>query len=163
MEVNIMKKLFFISMATLVLGACANDDTTTGTDSASSSVEVSESMSSESSMVSESSSSVVESESQTGVDEDTTDEEDLADVSDSDLENAKAVSEYDAYEELSAQNVFDPADYEGHLVTDNQGTRVFLFRDENKQMYKTIFVKNNNRLKVIDLQKDQMVFNEQIN
>lgn len=151
-----MKKLLFISMASLVLGACAND-TTTDEDTTSSEVAVSEVMSTESSMVEEESSTVVESEEMEA------DEADLEEVTDSDLESAEKVSEYAEYEELDAQDIFNPSDYEGHLVTDNQGTRIFLFRDGDNQMYKTIFVKNNNRLKVIDLQADQMVFNEQIN
>ena len=163
-----MKKIFFISMATLVLGACTNDNTTTDVDTTSSSVEVTESMTSESSMVSESSSMASESSSMEGVESEDMDDadvsdEDLADVPNSDLESAESVSEYAAYEELAAQDVFNPADYDGHLVTDNPGTRIFLFRNGDMQMYKTIFVKNNNRLKVIDLQADQMVYNEQIN
>ena len=156
-----MKKIFFISMATLVLGACTNDNTTTDVDTTSSSVEVTESMTSESSMVSESSS--MEAKESEDVDDADVSDEDLADVPNSDLESAESVSEYAAYEELAAQDVFNPADYDGHLVTDNPGTRIFLFRNGDMQMYKTIFVKNNNRLKVIDLQADQMVYNEQIN
>lgn len=129
-----MKKLLFISMASLVLGACANE-ATTDDDITSSEVAVSESM-------------------LTGTD--------LEDVSDSELESAEKVSEYAEYAELGAQEIFNPSDYEGHLVTDNQGTRIFLFSDGDNQMYKTIFVKNDNRLKVIDLQADRMVYNEQI-
>ncbi|UJF15637.1 hypothetical protein LZ578_11890 [Jeotgalibaca sp. MA1X17-3] len=154
-----MKKLLFISMASFVLGACATD-TTTEDETTSSEAAVSEFMSTESSIVEESA-TVVESE-EIEADEGTTDA-DLEDVSDSELEGAEKVSEYAEYEELDAQDIFNPSDYDGHLVTDNQGTRVFLFSDGDNQMYKTIFVKNNNRLKVIDLQADQMVYNEQIN
>src|SRR5699024_937528 len=88
------------------------------------------------------------------------DEDDMEPASEEDLEEAEKVADYSQYEELQAQDVFNPTDYEGHLVTDNQGTRVFIFRSGDEQAYKTVFVKHDKRLKVIDLKQDQLVLNE---
>ncbi|SFH58379.1 hypothetical protein [Pisciglobus halotolerans] len=50
----------------------------------------------------------------------------------------------------------------GYIVTDNPNKRVILFEDGHEKAYKTIFIKNANRLKVIDLQGDGLVLNEKI-
>ncbi|WP_159446046.1 hypothetical protein [Carnobacterium iners] len=52
--------------------------------------------------------------------------------------------------------------YESRLLTDNQGTRVMLFSKNNEQLYKTVLVKNNNWLKVIDLKADNLVLDGKI-
>lgn len=160
-----VKKMLFISMAALTLGACASDGGAANTDPASSDTAVSESqesaVSSAASSEKESSSDTVSSEEAADNDNEAT-SEDLADIDDADLEGAEQVSEYADYEELAAQDIFDPADYEGHLVSDNPGNRIFLFSKDGQQSYKTIYIKHDNRLKVIDLQADRMVFNERI-
>lgn len=98
------------------------------------------------------------------VDQEDVEEGDLEDVSDDELEKSEEIDDFSEYEELDDLGVFNPDDYDGHLVTDNQGTRVMLFKskEDNIQSYKTIFVKNNSRLKVIDLRQDKMVYNDVI-
>lgn len=52
------------------------------------------------------------------------------------------------------------------LVTDNEGTRVLLLsNDANKKQYKTIYVKNTGRLKIIsvDGSEDGLIYNDVIN
>lgn len=151
------KKLILLSFSALLLGACStgNNADETPTEEPETSMEETSSMTEDSESMEE------DSESAENEDEDMeSEEEDHDPVSEDDLKDAKEVSEYSDYEELDKQDVFEPEDYDGHLVTDNQGTRVFIFKKGNEQAYKTIFVKHDNRLKVIDLKKDDLVFNE---
>ncbi len=54
-------------------------------------------------------------------------------------------------------------EYEEIVKTDNANKRVILFEDQNhNKLFKSIYIKHDNRLKVIDLAKDQMIFNEVI-
>ncbi|MGM0829059.1 MAG: hypothetical protein ACQEU4_12600 [Bacillota bacterium] len=51
-------------------------------------------------------------------------------------------------------------DYSFQTVTDNEGERVLLLIDKNGvEQYKTIFIKNTNRLKIIKINEGQ-IFNE---
>lgn len=50
-----------------------------------------------------------------------------------------------------------------NVQTDNQNNRVIIFSDqEKKKRYKSIFIKRQNRLKIINLDDDVQVFNEVI-
>jgi len=49
------------------------------------------------------------------------------------------------------------------IETDNQNNRVIIFSDESKiKKYKSIFIKKQNRLKIISLDNDGQIFNEVI-
>ncbi|WP_232790044.1 hypothetical protein [Bacillus sp. SN10] len=52
-------------------------------------------------------------------------------------------------------------DYTFQMVTDNRGERIFhiLDKDDRKQ-YKSIFIKNTNRLKIIKINGGGLIFNE---
>lgn len=51
-------------------------------------------------------------------------------------------------------------DYQYDIVTDNSGNRIMFLLDENSEkQFKTIFIKNESRLKIIDLDAGQ-IFNE---
>jgi ABC-type glycerol-3-phosphate transport system substrate-binding protein len=55
----------------------------------------------------------------------------------------------------------DNKDYIFETVTDNPGKRILYIVDENgNKQYKTIFVKNTSRLKIINLNGNGIVFNE---
>ncbi|WP_432352484.1 hypothetical protein [Sporosarcina sp. A2] len=71
-------------------------------------------------------------------------------------------NELDSYEEYSTiVDVADVNGLKGVVETDNPGTRVILFEDETgKKTVKSIFIKNENRLKVISLDNDGMLYNE---
>lgn len=89
--------------------------------------------------------------------------EEMAPASEEDLEQSEAVSEFTDYPELSSQDIFNPEAFDTRLVTDNPGTRVFIFRDAEQQVYKTVYIKSNNRLKVIDLANNELLLNKIIN
>lgn len=92
--------------------------------------------------------------------EETNNEADLAPVSEEELENSEAVSSLENYEELSSQDYFNPEDFQAHLITDNPGTRVFIFHEGSEQAYKTVFIKDDKRLKVIDLVNNELLMND---
>src|SRR5699024_11638979 len=79
--------------------------------------------------------------------EDDVDEDDMATVPEEELENTETVSDHENYEELSAQDYFDPAAYNSRLVTDNTATRIFIFVYEGKQDYKNHKFKNYKMIK----------------
>lgn len=146
-----MKKLSLLFIASFTLAACAAENN-------SDSSEAVESMETIESEVSSAPESVETSEHSSQESE--TASEDLEAVTEEELANAESVSEYDSYEELVYQDVFNPEQYQGSIVTDNQGKRIFLFSDCQKQIYKTIYIKHDNRLKIIDLQEDDLVYNK---
>lgn len=90
-------------------------------------------------------------------------EEDFEQVTNSEIQAADTPTDYSVYPELSAQDIFQPEEYTGYLVTDNPGTRIFIFSQDDIQTYKVIFVKNRPRLKVIDLINNELIMNQSIN
>ncbi|HLR38785.1 MAG TPA: hypothetical protein VK068_00160 [Jeotgalicoccus sp.] len=51
--------------------------------------------------------------------------------------------------------------YQGLVETDNKGNRIIIFKDENgNSEYKSIFVKNDNRLKIVKFKDDGLLYNE---
>lgn len=55
----------------------------------------------------------------------------------------------------------DNKEYNFQTVTDNEGKRVLLLIDKNGvEQYKTIFIKNTSRLKIIKLDGEGQIFNE---
>ena len=66
------------------------------------------------------------------------------------------------YEEYTTiADVAEVDGMKGIVETDNPGTRVILFEDENgKKTVKSVFVKKENRLKVISLDDDGLLYND---
>ncbi|MDW0110230.1 hypothetical protein [Sporosarcina aquimarina] len=81
---------------------------------------------------------------------------------DASSEDGNSSNELSSFEEYSTINeVQDVSSYNGIVETDNPGTRVILFEDENgKKVLKSVFVKNEKRLKVISLEDDGQLYNE---
>lgn len=79
-------------------------------------------------------------------------------ASEADPEN----SQLQSFEEYSTiVDVADVAGLKAIVETDNPGTRVLLFEDESsKKVVKSVFVKNENRLKVISLDDDGLLYND---
>lgn len=71
-------------------------------------------------------------------------------------------NELESYEEYS--KIAEVADVSGQkaiVETDNPGTRVILFEEDNgKKTIKSVYVKKENRLKVISLDDDGLLFND---
>ncbi|MER2064237.1 MAG: hypothetical protein ABS873_06265 [Alkalibacterium sp.] len=133
------KKLIVLFMAAFTLGACTTEEDPGET-------EALDPIEEEAAVEEEPGESMV------------TDEE-LAPVSDSELEEAEAIDDIEQYEEFEEQDVFDPTGYDAHLVTDNGNTRVILFTEGDVQMFKSIFIEEESRLKIIDLQNNELLLN----
>ncbi|MBR7553950.1 hypothetical protein ACFFJI_04065 [Allobacillus sp. GCM10007491] len=52
--------------------------------------------------------------------------------------------------------------YTLHVIIDHPGKRVIIFTNDEKQLYKSVYVKRNALLKLIDLQKNKPVIVEEI-
>ena len=94
--------------------------------------------------------------------EDNNEAEEQASESGSDSSLKSEGSEFESYEEYSKiSDVADVDGLHGIVETDNPGTRVILFEDESgKKTVKSVYVKKENRLKVISLDDDGLLYND---
>lgn len=71
-------------------------------------------------------------------------------------------SKFESYEEYNKiAEVANVDGLNGIVETDNSGTRVILFEDERgKKTVKSVYVKKENRLKVISLDDDGLLYND---
>ncbi|MBM6615071.1 hypothetical protein JTF06_09255 [Desemzia sp. RIT804] len=89
-------------------------------------------------------------------------EEEFEQVPEEDYESADPIQATD-YPELSAiQEEIDLDTVEGHLVTDNPGTRVIIFVEDGQQAYKSIYIKSDNRLKLVDFKANELLIDEEL-
>ncbi|GEN87890.1 hypothetical protein [Oceanobacillus sojae] len=78
---------------------------------------------------------------------------------DSDLVADEDTYEYEEQEVIEQQ--IEEGDYDVLVETDNKGTRVMFYEIDGEKYYKTIFVKNDNRLKIIDIRNNNgQIYNE---
>lgn len=89
-------------------------------------------------------------------------DEDMEPVSDEELENAEAVDDLTQYEEFEEQDIFVPEDYDAYLVSEEGGRRIFVFTEDDEQIFKTIYVMPDNQLQIIDLVNDELLMNDPI-
>ncbi|WP_152656032.1 hypothetical protein [Oceanobacillus sp. CFH 90083] len=67
--------------------------------------------------------------------------------------------EYEEQEVIAEQ--IAEGEYDIVVETDNQGTRVMFYEIDGEKYYKTIFVKNDKRLKIIDIKNNNgQIYNE---
>lgn len=96
--------------------------------------------------------------------EDATDDEEASESEKADDEESGEIdhSAIEGFEEFDviADNI-DLDSYKSILETDNKGNRIILFEDASgKKEFKSVFVKNDKRLKIIKLKDDGLLFNE---
>lgn len=110
-----------------------------------------------------------ETTEETEVEEETTPEEEIeepeekAEESTSETET-KGNSEIADFEEASViEDEIDVSELDVKVEADNDNKRVILFTDGNRAVYKTIFIKNDQRLKIIDINDNEgQIYNEVI-
>ncbi|PWA09693.1 hypothetical protein DCC39_12690 [Pueribacillus theae] len=81
------------------------------------------------------------------------------------IEKAKVATTTEDYEDLQSidEGQFNPSDYEVRILTDNANKRVLMFIDDHdKRSFKTVNVKHDHFLKVIDIQQNQLVMKKNI-
>ena len=75
-------------------------------------------------------------------------------------ENVK-VNEYEEISKISEK--INLQDYNMNVESDNKGTRIILFERNGKKIYKSVFVKEEKHLKLIDLESgEKLLINEKI-
>lgn len=133
------RKLIVLFMAAITLGACTTEDDAGETEAL----------------------DPIEEEAavEEAPDESVVTDEELAPVSDNELTEAERIDDISQYDEFSEQDIFDPTGYDAYLITDNGSTRVILFNDGDDQMFKSVFIEEDNRLKIIDLQNNELLLN----
>lgn len=167
-----MKKALLILLVTIVLAACGNDNSDS---SEPSEVPANEPSQSEEAGTDEEDQSEGTEEDQLedtdedtseDIDEDTSegiDEDTSEDIDESSGTDNSAIEDFDEYN-IVAEHI-DLDEYTGIVKTDNKGNRVILYEDaDGEKEYKSVFVKNDNRLKVISFDDDEKpLYNDRIN
>lgn len=84
-------------------------------------------------------------------------------VSKEELNEAEVIDDLTEYPETTAiQETIELTELTGYIVSDNPGTRILIFINEEKQVYKSIFVKDEKQLKVIDLEQNEVLIDETV-
>lgn len=84
-------------------------------------------------------------------------------VSKEELNEAEVIDDLTEYPETTAiQETIELTELTGYIVSDNPGTRILIFTNEGKQVYKSIFVKDEKQLKVIDLEQNEVLIDETV-
>lgn len=94
------------------------------------------------------------------VEDDKTNENEKAAENQSDIPDE--IADYDEAEQL-ATTIDELGSLQPDIKTDNPNKRIILFADDNHhKQYKSIYIKNKHRLKIIDLNKDEddLLFND---
>jgi len=147
-----IKKLIALLTATSTLAACQTDDTT---DPAVTDGDETEETGED-----------IDTQEEAELDDDPSEvvvsDEELEPVSDEDLENAEPIEDLDQYEEFEEQDVFSPEDYDAYLISDEGGVREIIFVEEEEQVFKSIFIMEDNNLRVIDLINSEVLINDPI-
>lgn len=134
-----MKKLFILCLAAILLGACSGKE-----EQAKDTTKNNESKATQT------------AEPENG-------QRDNTEVQEEKSEGSSAVNEdQSSYTELpTVLDTIGNDKFEQVVKTDNPNKRVILFEDEHhNKKFKSIFIKHDNRLKVIDLENDRMMLNE---
>lgn len=79
-------------------------------------------------------------------------------------EPAKESTNHEEWSSMPEYNTIiqhiDKNDYTFKTVTDNEGKRILLLLDQDgKEQYKTIFIKNTSRFKIIKIEGEGQIFN----
>ncbi|SFQ41692.1 hypothetical protein SAMN04488506_1904 [Desemzia incerta] len=84
-------------------------------------------------------------------------------VSKEELNEAEVIDDLTEYPETTAiQETIELTELTGYIVSDNPGTRILIFTNEEKQVYKSILVKDEKQLKVIDLEQNEVLIDETV-
>lgn len=149
-EGTFMKKRFTILLSILLLAGCSSEDANQPKkedDDANKVVQAE--------VNPESLDTVIEDQNET---EDDVNQSNTEDTDDSDTKNdhLKDFIEFDVLVDKIDLDI-----YQGVVETDNKGNRIILFENENgHKEYKSIFVKHENRLKIVQFDDDGLIYNE---
>lgn len=89
-------------------------------------------------------------------------EEDFESVPEEELNDAEVIEQSDYPEFNALQEEIALETLESYLITDNPGTRVVVFVENGEQVYKSIYIKPENRLKLVDLKANELKIDEEV-
>lgn len=89
-------------------------------------------------------------------------DEEMEPVSDDELEQAEVIDDLSQYEEFVDQDVFVPDDLEARLISDDSTSRVIVFLEDGEQVFKSTFMKEESRLRVVDFIDNELLMNDPI-
>lgn len=94
-------------------------------------------------------------------DKEESEREDSAKEKDEKTKNDKEIADFPEYDVLAEEITVDDLDVD--IKANNSNKRVMLLSDDNgKKQYKSIFIKEKKRLKIISLDDDGQIFNDVI-
>lgn len=96
-------------------------------------------------------------------DEQISEKPNIQEISSEEIKNEQNSDIY-KYEELKkVSEIINLEEYNTNIQSDNEGTRVIIFEKDGRKMYKSIFVKENRHLKLINLElNEKPLINETI-
>lgn len=151
-----MKKLWLLPVVAVFLAACGNDEETKPADEEEISVDVIEAEEGQAE-------SEEPEETEPAEAEGTTEGEDAEEETPADEPNASydpgntSLADHEENEILADHIPMD--ELTAQVEVDNQNKRITLFENkEGQKVYKSIFIKNDNHLKIIDLDGDKLLF-----
>lgn len=89
-------------------------------------------------------------------------EEDFESVPEEELNDAEVIEQSDYPEFNALEEEIALETLESYLITDNPGTRVVVFVENGEQVYKSIYIKPENRLKLVDLKANELMIDEEV-
>lgn len=142
-----MKKLWLLPVLAIFLAACGSNDEKEPAKDEDISVDVIEP-------------ETEPEETETESTAEPADEKGAAEEGNTEEQPAAADSDLSGYEEADVLGEHMPVDELTPIVeTDNPGKRIILFEDaDGQKVYKSIFIKHDQHVKIIDLKKDGLVY-----
>ena len=156
-----MKKGFTILLSILLLVGCSSEDADQPKKEAADANKVAQTEKNP-----DSSGTVIEEDNEIENDVDESNIEDTDDIDGSNTEDTDDIdTKNDHLKDFTEFDVLvDKIDldiYQGVVETDNKGNRIILFENENgDKEYKSIFIKHENRLKIVQFDDDGLIYNE---
>lgn len=89
-------------------------------------------------------------------------DQELEPVSDEELDNAELIDDLSQYEEFEEQDVLNLDEYDAYLLSDEGGRREIIFTENDEQIFKSIFIIEDNNLRIIDLMNAEVLINDPI-
>ncbi|GGP13221.1 hypothetical protein [Oceanobacillus neutriphilus] len=87
--------------------------------------------------------------------------QDTSEEGNNDSEPAADEEAYEYEEQKVIGQQIEDGEYDVVVETDNNGSRVMFYEIDGEKYYKTIFVKNDNRLKIIDIRNNNgQIYND---
>lgn len=89
-------------------------------------------------------------------------DEELEPYDEDQIDAAEPIDDLSQYEEFEGQDAFDPDQFDAYLVLDEGGRREIIFMEDDEQVFKSIYIEEDNNLRIIDLPNSEVILNAPI-